>query len=78
MPPLRSKSPVAAISVFCLLLSVLFVGCFRDPNVRKQKFYEQGNAYFKQGKYSEAQISYARALQIDPRFTDALYRSARA
>ena len=52
-------------------------GCFRDPNVRKQKFFEQGNRDFEQGKYSEALIFYGRALQIDPCFAEAHYKMAR-
>src|SRR6516164_8778273 len=65
--------PVAAV---CLLLSVSLSGCFRDPNVRKQKFVAEGDAYFKEGKYPEAQIDYARALQIDPQYAVAVYKSA--
>src|SRR5580765_2135002 len=56
--------------------ALFLAACSRDPNVRKQKFVTQGDAYFKDGKYPEAQISYARALQIDPRYTKALYKSA--
>ena len=51
-------------------------GCSRDPNVRKQKFIEQGNRDFEQGKYREALIYYGRALQIDPRFAEAHYKMA--
>src|SRR5438552_9883799 len=59
-----------------LTVSLIFAGCSRDPNVRKQKFVAQGDAYFKEGKYPEAQISYARALQLDTRYVVALYKSA--
>src|SRR5882672_10880770 len=59
-----------------LAASLILAGCSRDPNVRKQKFVAQGDAYFKDGKYPEAQISYTRALQIDPRYVVALYKSA--
>ena len=61
---------------FVLLAVVIFSACSRDPNVRKQKFVAQGDVYFKNGKYPEAQISYSRALQIDPRYGAALYKSA--
>src|SRR6516162_5750986 len=73
MPIVRNNSLWIA-AVCCLLLNLS--GCFRDPNVRKQKFVAQGDAYFKDGKYSEAQIDYARALQIDPGYAAALYKSA--
>jgi cellulose synthase operon protein C len=68
------KLRIALSSVF---LAVIFLSsCSRDPNVRKQKFVAQGDAFFKDGKYPEAQISYSRALQIDSRYVDALYKSA--
>src|SRR5215468_11051581 len=72
----RYRSPLLIASCCCFAITFLLSGCFRDPNVRKQKFVEQGDAYFKNGKYPEAQISYARALQIDARFVPALYKSA--
>src|SRR4030095_2046395 len=77
MTSVRQRSYLILFSAVCFsLIIVLAAGCFRSPNVRKQKFVEQGDAYFKDGKYPEAQISYARALQIDPRFVTALYKSA--
>jgi hypothetical protein len=55
------------VTLATILLAILVLSaCSRDPNVRKQKFVTQGDAYFKDGKYPEAQISYSRALQIDP------------
>src|SRR5712692_2793161 len=61
---------------FASVAVLLFSACSRDPNVRKQKFVAQGDVYFNAGKYPEAQISYSRALQIDPRYVIALYKSA--
>src|SRR5258707_5443342 len=69
-------SAVRVAATFILLLALIVVGCSRDPNVRKQKFVSQGDAYFQAGKYPEAQITYSRALQIDPRYVVALYKSA--
>lgn len=61
----------------CLLLMVLFTsGCASDPNVRKQKFYEQGMRDFNRGRLPEAVISYSRALQIDQHFAEAHYQLA--
>src|SRR5882724_8411332 len=61
---------------FASVAVLLFSACSRDPNIRKQKFVAQGDVYFNAGKYPEAQISYSRALQIDPRYVTALYKSA--
>ena len=57
----------------CLLAAALLSGCSRDPNVRKQKYFESGQRYFAEGKYSEAEIQYSNAIRIDPRFAKAHY-----
>src|ERR1700676_685043 len=61
-----------------VLLSVCLapLACNRDPALRKQKFFAQGNSDFDQGKFAEAMISYGRALQVDPGFADAHYKLA--
>src|SRR5215471_10572502 len=76
MMSVRQRSLPYLVFACCFAFHIFAAGCFRDPNVRKQKFVAQGDAYLKDGKYPEAQISYARALQIDPRYTEALYKSA--
>ncbi len=73
---MRRKLTVALLLNLSLLVGVFAAGCSRDPNVRKQKFYEQGNRDFDKGKYAEALISYSRALQIDRRFAEAHYKLA--
>src|SRR5258708_34264993 len=75
MPIRRRASLVLSYGLF-LLLAALVAGCSRDPNVRKLKFLQQGDLYFAKGKYPEANISYSRALQIDPRFVEAHYKRA--
>src|SRR5258708_32375344 len=69
--PRTTLLTVAAMGI-CLLLT----GCLRDPNVRKQKFVEQGDRYFAQQKFPEALLTYGRALQIDPKFATAHYKVA--
>jgi len=56
------------------LIPALLTGCNRDPNVRKQKFLESGNRYRDKGKFREAAIQYANAIQVDPRFAEAHYQ----
>jgi len=55
------------------VLAILF-GCTRDPNVRKQKFFESGQRYFAQAKYREAAIQFQNAIQVDDRFAEAHYQ----
>ncbi len=62
----------------CFLLAALFTGCTRDPNVRKQKYFDSGEKYFAEGKYREAAIQYSNAVQIDSRFAQAHYKLSQA
>ena len=57
-----------------LLFSCLiggFLGCERNPNVRKQKFLESGNRYFAKEEFPAAVVEFSNALQVDPNFAPA-------
>jgi len=69
-----SRSVVVRLLLVGFLLPAVFIGCNRDPNVRKQKFVESGNRYRDQGKFREAAIQYANAVQVDPRFAEGHYQ----
>jgi tetratricopeptide (TPR) repeat protein len=60
------------------LILTLTIGCTRDPNVRKQKYFDSGNRYLADKKYREAAIQYQNALKSDPHFADAHYKLAQA
>ena len=69
----------AALGIIALFLSLtLLSGCFRDPNVRKQKYLESGQKYSAQGKDREAVIQYFNALKIDKNFAEAHYALAQS
>jgi len=73
------KRSVAVRVFVCLfLIPCLFTSCSRDPNVRKQKFLESGNRYRDKGKFREAAIQYANAIQVDSRFAEAHYQLGEA
>src|SRR5687767_1784923 len=55
---------------------IVLLGCSRDPEVRKQRYFDSGNRYFEQSKYQEALIEFRNAIQIDPRFGKARLRLA--
>jgi tetratricopeptide (TPR) repeat protein len=63
-----TRSVVLRLLVPCCLVAALFTGCSRDPNARKQKYFESGEKYFAEGKYREAVIQFSNSVQIDPRF----------
>jgi cellulose synthase operon protein C len=62
----------------CSLITAMFTGCSRDPNVRKQKYLDSGERYAAEGKYREASIQYLNAIQIDSRFAQAHYDLSQA
>jgi len=68
-----SRSIAVRLLLACSL-SVMLLGCTRDPNVRKQKYFDSGEKYFAEGKYREAAIQYSNAIQIDSRFAQAHYQ----
>src|SRR5229473_5160782 len=71
-----SRSAVVRLLLVCSLAATVFTGCSRDPNVRKQKYFESGERYFARGKYREAAIQFSNAAQVDPRFAQAHYQLA--
>ena len=60
------------------LTAAFLTGCSRDPNVRKQKYFESGQRYFAKGKYREAAIQFRNATEVDPTFAAAHYQMAEA
>src|ERR1700680_4226065 len=60
------------------LAGALLLGCSRDPNARKQKYFESGTQYFQAQKYREAAIEFQNAIQLDPRFLRAHYQLAQS
>lgn len=58
----------------CVVAAATFSGCSRDPNVRKHKYFESGEKYFQQGKYSEASVQFLNATRIDPAYSEAHYQ----
>jgi cellulose synthase operon protein C len=69
-----SRSVSFRLLLACSLLLVALTSCSRDPNVRKQKYFESGEKYFAEGKYREAEIQYRNATQLDARFAQAHYQ----
>jgi tetratricopeptide (TPR) repeat protein len=65
-----------ALFLALALVATLAAGCSRDPEVRKQKYYESGMRHFEQEKYREAAIQFLNAIQADARFVQAHYQLA--
>jgi tetratricopeptide (TPR) repeat protein len=70
------RNSFVRLTVVIACLAVFVTGCSRDPNVRKQKYYESGDRYFAKGKYREAVIEYRNATDVDATFGDAHYKLA--
>ncbi len=52
-------------------------GCKHDPNVQKQKYFESGQRYEKEGKLREAVIQFSNALKVDRNYSPAHYELAK-
>jgi len=73
---MRRRSGIGSTLTAVCFLAALLVGCSRDPNVRKQKYFESGQSYYQKGKYQEAAIQFQNAIQVDSRFAEAHYQLA--
>ncbi len=60
--------------LLCFVLILLWTGCSRDPNVKKQKYLASGQQYFDQQRYREAAIQFSNAAQVDGSFAQAHYK----
>lgn len=69
-----TRSIACRLLLLCSLFVALLTGCSRDPNVRKQKYFDSAEKYFAEGKYREAEIQYSNAIRIDPRFALAHFQ----
>jgi len=72
---MRHSRAFRLVLILGFTTSVL-IGCSRDPNVRKQKYFESGQRYFEKAKYREAAMQFSNAVQVDPRFVQAHYHLA--
>src|SRR5215469_4265924 len=85
--PARNRAPGGVVMRHTLFVRVALVlglmaafltACSRDPNVRKQKYFESGERYYAKAKYREAIIQYRNAINVDPNFGAAHYQLAQA
>src|SRR3984957_5704975 len=67
---------VSWLSGSLLLLALLLTSCSRDPQVRKQRYFESGQRYFEKGKYGEAAVEFLNAVKIDPTCAEAHHQLA--
>ena len=74
---MRSSVYLRLVLVLGMSAAVL-TGCSRDPNVRKQKYFESGQRYYDEGKYREAVIQFLNATQVDSTFAAAHYQLSRS
>jgi tetratricopeptide (TPR) repeat protein len=49
----------------------LLSACSLDPNVRKQKYFQDGQGFFGKGDYHAAAIEFTKAIKVDPGYAEA-------
>src|SRR5271165_4703542 len=65
------------ISIAMALLAVLLVGatgCKSNPEKAKKKYLESGLSYVDKKQYDAAVIQFKKALQVDPKYSEAHYQ----
>lgn len=75
---LTGGSPHRSLAAIGLAILIMSPACARDPQARKQRSFEKGEAFFAARRYADASIEYRKALQIDPQFGRARLRLAEA
>lgn len=69
---MRAKSHFHLLLLLLVVVAVAFLaGCTRDPQVRKQKFYNHGMELLQKGNVKKATLEFMNALKIDPKFAEA-------
>jgi tetratricopeptide (TPR) repeat protein len=63
-----------SMALIAALITTVFSGCSRDPNIRKQNLLQKGQQYFAKGKYREAGIEFVNAIKIDDTYAAAHYQ----
>jgi tetratricopeptide (TPR) repeat protein len=59
------------LSLLLLAGAILLAACNRNPEVRKQKLFNNAMALLKEGKSAKAVLQLRNALQVDPNFVEA-------
>ena len=54
-----------------LISALTLDGCASEEE-KKRSYLEKGKAYFEKGEYGSAKIEFKNAIQIDPKYVDAL------
>ncbi len=73
----RISSRILIFAVAVVAAQLVAIGRGADREQAKQ-FYMAGNSLFDQGRFPEAAAAYGRALEQDPKYTDAYYNRALA
>src|SRR5208282_1544034 len=66
------------VSLVIVAMLVVLAGCTRNPDAAKRKYVESGMKYMTDKKYGSAVIQFKKALQIDPRYSEAHYELGQA
>jgi tetratricopeptide (TPR) repeat protein len=68
---MRERQRIRCISLLLLAGGLLMAACNRDPQVRKQKYFDSAMTLLKEGKPAKAALQLRNALQVDPSFVEA-------
>ena len=66
-------SRMKTVLLVFLISAVTLYGCASEEE-KKRSHLEKGNAYFEKGAYGSAKIEFKNAIQIDPKYVEALVK----
>ena len=66
------RSFLAAAAGFLLLAATSCA--FWNAESARQRYFEQGNSYYAEGKYGDAELAYRKAVAKDPQFGEGFHR----
>ena len=67
------KRNAIPILIFVVAGTIGWTGCHRDPQVRRDRYFQEAQDYAQEEKYDEALIQLKNAVRMDPNFTKGHY-----
>ena len=71
---MRNRYLVTVATALMVVMLVAATGCKSNPEKAKKKYLESGMSYVDKKQYDAALIQFKKALQVDPKYSDAHYQ----
>ena len=68
---MRNRYLVTVATALMVVMLVAATGCKSNPEKAKKKYLESGMSYVDKKQYDAALIQFKKALQVDPKYSEA-------